>query len=37
MPDLSAPLEPMDAFRNQFLKTFNSASARTASAQAAGR
>jgi phosphatidylglycerophosphate synthase len=23
LPDLSAPLEPMDAFRNQFLNTFN--------------
>jgi phosphatidylglycerophosphate synthase len=36
-PDLGAPLEPMDAFRNQFLNTFNSASAQTASTQTAGR
>jgi hypothetical protein len=35
MPDLSAPLEPMDAFRNQFLNTFSAA--RTATARTAGR
>jgi len=28
LPNLKAPLEPMDAFRNQFLDTFNAASAR---------
>jgi phosphatidylglycerophosphate synthase len=37
MPDLSAPLEPMDAFRNKFLNTFSTASAQTASAGSAGR
>jgi hypothetical protein len=37
MPDLSAPLEPMDAFRNKFLNTFSSAAAQTASAGTAGR
>jgi phosphatidylglycerophosphate synthase len=37
MPDLSAPLEPMDAFRNQFLSTFSSAAAQTAAAGTAGR
>ena len=31
IPNLSAPLEPMDAFRNQFLNTFSSAPAQTAS------
>jgi phosphatidylglycerophosphate synthase len=31
LPGPSAPLEPMDAFRNQFLTTFSSASSRTAS------
>jgi phosphatidylglycerophosphate synthase len=31
IPNLSAPLEPMDAFRNQFLSTFSSAPAQTAS------
>ena len=36
MPDLSAPLEPMDAFRNKFLHTFSSAAAQTASAGTAG-
>jgi hypothetical protein len=36
MPDLSAPVKPMDAFRNQFLNTFSSASAQTASAGTAG-
>jgi phosphatidylglycerophosphate synthase len=35
LPDPSAPLEPMDAFRNQFLSTFSTASAQTASAQQA--
>jgi hypothetical protein len=35
-PDLGAPLEPMDAFRNQFLNTFSAASAQTASAGTAG-
>jgi phosphatidylglycerophosphate synthase len=28
LPNLKAPLEPMDAFRNQFLDTFSTASAR---------
>ena len=37
MPNLSAPLEPMDAFRNKFLNTFSSAAAQTASAGTAGR
>ena len=37
LPDIGAPLEPMDAFRNKFLNTFSSAAAQTASAQAAGR
>jgi hypothetical protein len=37
MPDLSAPVEPMDAFRNKFLNTFSTGAAQTASAQAAGR
>jgi phosphatidylglycerophosphate synthase len=37
LPDLGAPLEPMDAFRNQFLNTFSAAPAQTASAQAPGR
>ncbi len=37
LPDLGAPLEPMDAFRNQFLNTFSSAAAQTASAGTAGR
>jgi phosphatidylglycerophosphate synthase len=37
MPDLGAPLEPMDAFRNQFLNTFSTAPAQTASAGTAGR
>jgi hypothetical protein len=36
MPDLSAPLEPMDAFRNKFLNTFSSAAAHAASAGTAG-
>jgi hypothetical protein len=30
LPDLGAPLEPMDAFRNQFLNTFNTLPAHTA-------
>jgi hypothetical protein len=33
LPGPSAPLEPMNAFRNQFLNTFNTAPAQTASAQ----
>jgi phosphatidylglycerophosphate synthase len=33
LPGTSAPLEPMDAFRNQFLDAFNTASSQTASAQ----
>jgi hypothetical protein len=37
LPDPAAPLEPMDAFRNQFLNTFNTAPAQTASAGTAGR
>jgi hypothetical protein len=37
MPNPGAPLEPMDAFRNQFLNTFSSAAAQTASAGTAGR
>ena len=37
LPDLGAPLEPMDAFRNQFLNTFNTPPAHTASARTAGR
>ena len=37
IPDLSAPVEPMDAFRNKFLDTFSTGTAQTASAQAAGR
>jgi phosphatidylglycerophosphate synthase len=32
MPGRSAPLEPMDAFRNQFLNAFSTASSQTASA-----
>ena len=32
MPGLGAPLEPMDAFRNQFLSTFSTASSQAASA-----
>ena len=36
LPDPAAPLEPMDAFRNQFLNTFSAASAQTASAGTAG-
>jgi len=36
LPDLGAPVEPMDAFRNQFLNTFSTASAQTASAGTAG-
>jgi phosphatidylglycerophosphate synthase len=35
LPDPGAPLEPMDAFRNQFLNTFSTAPAQTASAQKA--
>jgi hypothetical protein len=34
LPGRSAPLERMDAFRNQFLGAFNTASAQTASAHA---
>ena len=38
LPGPSAPLEPMDAFRNQFLGAFNKAPAQTASAHGpAGR
>jgi phosphatidylglycerophosphate synthase len=37
LPDLGAPLEPMDAFRSQFLNTFSTAPAQTASAGTAGR
>jgi phosphatidylglycerophosphate synthase len=33
LPALSAPLKPMDAFRNQLLDTFNTAPARDVSAQ----
>jgi phosphatidylglycerophosphate synthase len=32
LPDLKAPLEPMDAFRNQFLRTFSTAPSQAASA-----
>jgi phosphatidylglycerophosphate synthase len=35
LPNESAPLEPMDAFRNQFLNAFSTASSSTASSQAA--
>jgi len=37
LPGPSAPLEPMDAFRNQFLGAFSTAPAQTASARTAGR
>jgi phosphatidylglycerophosphate synthase len=37
LPDPGAPLEPMDAFRNQFLNTFSTVPAQTASAGTAGR
>jgi hypothetical protein len=37
LPNPSAPLEPMDAFRNQFLNTFSTAQPQTASARTAGR
>jgi phosphatidylglycerophosphate synthase len=37
LPDLGAPVVPMDAFRNKFLNTFSTGTAQTASAQAAGR
>jgi phosphatidylglycerophosphate synthase len=37
LPDPGAPLEPMDAFRNQFLNTFSTAPAHTTSARTAGR
>ena len=37
LPDLGAPLEPMDAFRNQFLNTFSTAPAQAASDRTAGR
>ena len=37
LPDSGAPLEPMDAFRNQFLNTFSTAPAQAASARTAGR
>jgi phosphatidylglycerophosphate synthase len=37
LPNPGAPDEPMDAFRNQFLNTFSTAPAQTASAQTAGR
>jgi phosphatidylglycerophosphate synthase len=36
LPGPSAPLEPMDAFRNQFLNTFSTAPPQTASALTAG-
>ena len=36
MPDLGAPVEPMDAFRNQFIHTFSTATAQTAAAGTAG-
>jgi hypothetical protein len=32
LPNLGAPVEPMDAFRDQFLNTFSTAPAQTASA-----
>ena len=32
LPGPSAPLEPMDAFRNQFLNAFNTPSSQTAAA-----
>jgi phosphatidylglycerophosphate synthase len=37
LPNLGAPVVPMDAFRDQFLNTFSTAPAQTASAQTAGR
>ena len=37
LPDPGAPLEPMDAFRNQFLNTFSTGPAQTATARTAGR
>ncbi len=37
LPNLGAPVEPMDAFRDQFLNTFSTPRAQTASAQTAGR
>jgi phosphatidylglycerophosphate synthase len=37
LPTSGAPLEPMDAFRNQFLNTFSTAPPKTASARTAGR
>src|SRR6185437_7494708 len=37
LPAPSAPLEPMDAFRNQFLNTFSTAPPKTASAGTSGR
>jgi hypothetical protein len=37
LPNLGAPLERMDAFRNQFLNTFSTPPAQTASARTAGR
>ena len=37
LPGPRAPLEPMDAFRNQFLGAFSTAPAQTASARTAGR
>jgi phosphatidylglycerophosphate synthase len=37
LPNLGAPVEPMDAFRNQFLNTFSTPPAQTASARTAGR
>jgi phosphatidylglycerophosphate synthase len=37
LPSLGAPFEEMDAFRNQFLNTFSTAPAQTASARTAGR
>jgi phosphatidylglycerophosphate synthase len=37
LPGHFAPLEPMAAFRNQFLNAFNTASSHTASAQGPGR
>ena len=37
LPGPSAPLEPMDAFRNQFLGAFNKVSSQATSARTAGR
>ena len=37
LPDPRAPLEPMDAFRDQFLNAFSTGPAQTATARTAGR